>query len=95
MRIIEIIRSIVKKEKLNPTFKNEFHSNDAKILSNISDDIKSNIVVGIYHYDVVEKLFRNWERENRNTKDLKYPLLEIFPPKDDVAEYTSENLDAW
>jgi len=49
----------------------------------------------INHYDVVEKFYRNWERENRNAKEIKYPEMEITPPKDDIVEYTSENVDAW
>jgi len=44
MRIIEIIRSIVKKEKLDPIYKNEFSTTDPKILSNINDENKRYIV---------------------------------------------------
>ena len=44
MRIIEIIRSIVKKEKLDPIYKNEFSTTDPKILSNINEENKRYIV---------------------------------------------------
>ena len=45
MRIIEIIRSIVKKEKLDPNYKSDFNTTDQKILANINNEIKHNIVV--------------------------------------------------
>jgi hypothetical protein len=50
---------------------------------------------GVFHYESVEKSFRQWEKDNRNGKNIEYPEMTILPPKDDVAEYRSENIDAW
>ncbi len=102
MRIIEIIRAIVRREKLDPTFKNSFITNDPKILSNISSELQKYVVwyviinySGVFHYESVERNFRLWEKESRNCSNIEYPEMIILPPKDDVAEYRSENIDAW
>jgi hypothetical protein len=50
---------------------------------------------GIFHYDTVEKFFKNWEKEHRTSKDIKYPEIILMPPKDDIAEYTSTSVDQW
>jgi hypothetical protein len=44
MRIIEIIRGIVRREKLDPTFKNSFITNDPKIQLNITPELVKYVV---------------------------------------------------
>jgi hypothetical protein len=45
MRIIELIRAIVKKEKLDPTYKSDFHTLDESINKEIKENMQKFIVV--------------------------------------------------
>lgn len=94
LRIIEMVRSIVRKEKLDPNFNSNF-TTQSKDLNVITEKMRPFVVASIFHYDVVEKGFRDWERKNKNNQNPEYPKLTMNPPKDDYTEYNSQIGDQW
>ena len=94
VRIIEVVRSVVRKEKLDPYYNTNFVS-DSKILEKIGDSSRKMVVVSIYQYDLVEKEFKAWEKKNKNCSTVQYPEIKMLPPKDDYTEYTSSSVDQW
>jgi len=54
------------------------------------------IYSGMCHYEAVEKFYRGWEKNNKSNKDLlKYPEINLLPPKDDIVEYSSHSVEDW
>ena len=94
VRIIEVVRSVVRKEKLDPYYNTNFVS-DSKILEKIGDSSRKMVVVSIHQYDLVEKEFKAWEKKNKNCSTVQYPEIKMLPPKDDYTEYTSSSVDQW
>lgn len=94
VRIIEVVRSVVKKEKLDPNYNTNFVS-DSKILEHISEDSRKMVVASIHQYDLVEKEFKAWEKRNKTCNSIQYPEIKMLPPKDDYTEYTSSSVDQW
>lgn len=93
MRIIEIIRNKVKKEGLDPNFKTIFNVGDDPELKKIPEDVYKNIVVSIHHFETMEALFNDWEKEFKSKKMIEppYPDINLQPPKDDIVQYS----DSW
>lgn len=98
---ISIIKSIIEQDKLDPSFNNVFipkiFSQRSGVLDLSSEldelpkEVYKNVVIGMHHFDEVEKEYLKWENENKTKKDKKYPIIDQQPPKDDVVEYS----DTW
>ena len=93
MKVIEKIKHVIHEESLDPTFNNTFRSINNPEYKEIPREVSKNIVVAMHHYVTIEKEFLKWEEENKRKKfpDIKYPVIDLEPPKDNVIQYSSEN----
>jgi hypothetical protein len=92
MKIIEKLKRSVTEENLDPSFNTIFRSLNIPDFRDIPREVSKNIAVSMHHYQWVEKQFNSWHEDNKRKKptDVKYPIIELEPPKDDVIQY-SEN----
>lgn len=90
MKIVEGVKQAVEVEKLDPSFNTIFRSINKPEFKDIPKEVSKNIVVSIHHLKTIEEQFTKWEEENRRKKyvDLKYPPIDLEPPKDDVIQYS-------
>ncbi len=86
------MKKATSEENLDPTFNTIFRSLNNPEFREIPIETSKNIAVSMHHFNAVEKQFLTWEEENKRKRgaDVKYPVIELEPPKDDVIQY-SEN----
>lgn len=91
-KVLEKLKKTTSEENLDPTFNTTFRSLNNPEFREIPIEISKNIAVSMHHFKAVEKQYLVWEEENKRKKveDVKYPVIELEPPKDDVIQY-SEN----
>ena len=67
----------------------------SKLISNIPEQFRVNIFVSVKHFIHEEQEFKIWVNEiNQKEHDIeiymKFPIKEIFLPKDDVLDYEND-----
>ena len=88
LKIIQELQQIVKDENKDIDFNNKIDENRYKDkLKFIPMNVHKNIVVSLHHYDKIYKEFLDFQKVNRNRKNVEYPELILIPPKDDYIEY--------
>ena len=92
MKVIEKLKKSVSEEHLDPTFNTTCRSLNNPEFREIPVEVSKNIAVSMHHFKTIESQYLTWEDENRRKKftEVKYPVIELEPPKDDVIQY-SEN----
>ena len=93
-RIIEMFKSNVKKENLDPTYQTT-GGFDPNVYNKLCKNEQDSIVESIIQYEITEKNFKLWEKENKGNEFPVYPVLNVYPPKDDYTEYSSHSYDNW
>ncbi len=90
MKVIEKLKKDVSEENLDPSFNITFRALNKNDYKEIPPEISKNIAVGMHHFRSVEKLYNIWWEDNRRLKlsEIKFPTIELEPPKDDVIQYT-------
>ena len=93
MSVITKVKKDVKEESIDPSFNTVFRSINKPEYIEIPRDVVKNIAVAMHHFSSIEKEFFKWEEENKKKKfsDIKYPVIDLEPPKDDVIQYTPES----
>ena len=93
MKVIFKVKIVVKEESIDPSFNTVFRSINNPEFVDIPRDVVKNIAVAMHHYATIEKEFNKWETENKMKKfsEIKYPAIDLEPPKDDVIQYTPES----
>jgi len=87
MMVIEKIRGIIRKEKLNQD-KDIFNTAEPNVTKHIINEVKPYILISIHHFQNVENFFKQWEKDAKANKDsIKYPDITLQQPKDDYVEY--------
>ena len=95
MMVIEKIKGIIRKEKLD-NMKHVFNTLEPSIAKHITEEIKPYVIMynfkylfsSINHFETVEKLFKQWERETKTGKEIvNFPEINLQQPKDDYVEY--------
>ena len=88
LKLINEFQKIVKKENNDIDFNNKIDEVKYKdLLKNIPVDVHKNIVVSLHHYNKIYKEFVEFQRDNKNRRNVEYPVLILIPPKDDYIEY--------
>ena len=92
IKIIEKVKAIVNEESLDPSFNTTFRYINNPEFKDIPREVSKNIAVAMHHFQVIEKEYLKWEEDTKRKKiiDVKYPVIDLEPPKDDVIQY-SEN----
>ena len=85
-QIIKELKNIIKIEKYDTNFNNVIDPiKYEKILKNIPGDVHKNIVISLHHYEKIYEEYKLFKEMNKNKKksDIRYPELELIPPRDD------------
>ena len=85
-KVIKELNTIVNEQKYDTNFNNIIDPiKYEKILKNIPIEVHKNIVIGLHHYDKVYEDYKIFIEINKNKekKDIRYPELELVPPRDD------------
>ena len=85
-KVIKELNTIVNEQKYDTTFNNIIDPiKYEKILKNIPIEVHKNIVIGLHHYDKIYEDYKIFIEMNKNKekKDIRYPELELVPPRDD------------
>jgi len=95
-RIIQKIKRATIDKNCDPTYRIEFETDIPEIKEILTtQEIRSNIVIGIHHFSKVEEEFNLWVKGIKGKKDFQYPDIDLQPPKDDIVEYNSSEITIW
>ena len=85
-KVIKELQNIIKTQKYDTNFNNVINPvKYEKILKNIPIEVHKNIVISLHHYDKIYEDYKIFIEINKNKKkcDIRYPELELIPPRDD------------